>query len=101
MPSKIRKRGICRYRGSVTVKGVTRQRLFADGSKKSYRAAVVWENETRKALEEELSEIATGSLVVSDWVEEYLNDVQPASVHQNRHQVGVGIPVFAGKQHPS
>ena len=76
MPSLIQKRGLRRYRGNVMVMGVTREKLFPDDSKKSYQKAVVWEAETHKALEKELSETPMVCLVVADWTEAYLNDVR-------------------------
>ena len=76
MPSKILKRGIWRYRASVTVNGTAKQKLFPDVTKKSYREAVIWEKENKETLEKELSEIAMEYLAVSDWTEEYLSDVQ-------------------------
>ncbi len=76
MPSLISKRGQERYRASVTVQGKTRQKLFPDGTKKTYREAVVWENEARKALIQHLSQIRTASLMVGNWANEYLEDAQ-------------------------
>ena len=76
MPSLVTKRGKKRYRGSVTVRELMKQKLFPDASKKSYRAAVVWENETRKVLEEKSSKTDMDYLSVLNWTEEYLDYVQ-------------------------
>ena len=74
MPSKVTKRGISRYRASVTVQGQTLQKLFADESKKSYQAALIWEKETKKELEQKLSQTSTASLAVGQWSNEYLTE---------------------------
>ena len=76
MPSVISKRGKERYRASVTVQGQTRQKLFPDATKKSYRKAVVWENDTRKEMAEEQSRTSLESLRVGKWANEYLEDAQ-------------------------
>jgi integrase len=76
MPSKIKKRGISRYRASVTVQGQTRQKVFQDGSKNSYKEALIWEKETKKELEKELSQINLVSLTVGHWVNEYLTEAE-------------------------
>jgi integrase len=82
MPSLISKRGQERYRASVTVDGISRQKLFPDKTRKSYRQAVVWENETRKALTEELSRTRTQSLRIGNWANEYLEDSRNRFVPQ-------------------
>ncbi len=82
MPSLISKRGQERYRASVTVKGISRQKLFPDKTKKSYRQAVVWENETRKALTEEISRTRSQSLRIGNWANEYLEDSRNRFVKQ-------------------
>lgn len=74
MPSKVMKRGALRYRGSVTVQGQVAQKMFADDSKKSHQAAVLWENETRKRLEMELSQTHSTSLAIGQWCNEYLTE---------------------------
>jgi len=76
MPCRIMKRGKLRYRASVTVRGITRQHLFPDATKKSYRKAVAWENKERTEIEEELSQIGMVSLVMSEWTNEYLADAE-------------------------
>jgi len=72
MPSIIMKRGKFRYRASVTVKKVTRQKIFQDNSQKSKREAYLWEEETRKKLEKELSQISMVSLTIGEWVNQYM-----------------------------
>jgi integrase len=74
MPSKVLKRGIPRYRASVTVQGQTLQKLFLDESKKSYQEALVWEKETKKELERRLSQTSTASLAIGLWSNEYLEE---------------------------
>lgn len=74
MPSKVSKRGMSRYRASVTVQGQTLQKLFADESKKSYQAALIWEKETRKELERKLSQTNMASLAIGTWSNEYLTE---------------------------
>ena len=76
MPSRIRKRGLWRYRGSVTVKGVTMQKLFSDDTRKSYRTAVAWEDENRRVLEKEISKTNTNCWTLLEWAEKYLDFVQ-------------------------
>lgn len=76
MPSKIIKRESLRYRASVTVQGQTRQRLFPDTTRKSYREALEWENKVREDLEKELSQTNSEFLAVGDWVNDYLEDAQ-------------------------
>lgn len=74
MPSVVMKRGTFRYRASVTVQKVTRQKIFQDDSQKSKREAYLWEEETRKKLEKELSQTNTVSLTVGEWVNQYLEE---------------------------
>ena len=76
MPSKVSKRGISRYRASVTVQGQTLQKLFPDESKKSYQAALVWEKETKKELEQKLSQTSSASLAIGQWSNEYLTEAE-------------------------
>jgi len=76
MPSKVRKRGIVRYRASVTVKGQTRQKLYPDDSKRSYQDAVVWERETKKEMEKVQSQISLASLAIGSWTNEYLTEAE-------------------------
>lgn len=78
MPSRIKKNGLYRYRASVEdprSPGRRIQKLFPDDSKKSQKEAILWEEETRKALQQE-AEIDTDSLTVRQWVEGYLDDVK-------------------------
>lgn len=76
MPSKVLKRGILRYRASVTVQGRTLQKLFPDESKKSYQAAIFWEKEEKEKLEEKLSRINSTSLAIGQWSNEYLTEAE-------------------------
>lgn len=74
MPSKVMKRGIVRYRASVTVQGQTVQKMYPDESKKSYQAALIWEKEAKKELERSLSQTNTASLAIGTWSNEYLTE---------------------------
>jgi len=76
MPSKVLKRGIWRYRASVTVQGRTLQKLFPDESKKSYQAAIIWEKDEKEKLEEKLSRINSVSLAIGQWSNEYLTEAE-------------------------
>ena len=76
MPSIIRKRGKFRYRASVTVKKVTRQKIFQDNSQKSKREAYLWEEETRKKLEKELSQTSMVSLTIGECVNQYMEEAE-------------------------
>ena len=76
MPSLITKRGKKRYLGTVWVdnqRGPTK--LFPDDSKKSYRAAIEWENTASEKFKRELAkeETATASLNLETWVDDYLD----------------------------
>ena len=76
MPSKVLKRGMWRYRASVTVQGQTLQKLFPDESKKSYQAALIWEKESKKEMERQLSRINSVSLAIGQWSNEYLTEAE-------------------------
>ncbi len=76
MPSKVLKRGIVRYRASVTVRGHTLQKMYPDESKKSYQAALIWEREAKRELERKLSRTSTASLAMGTWSNEYLTEAE-------------------------
>ena len=76
MPSLIKKRGTMRYRASVTVNGMVRQKVFKDDSQKSKREAYLWEEKVRKELEEEQSKTSMVSLAVGDWINQYLEEAE-------------------------
>ena len=76
MPSIVSKRGIKRYRASVTLQSMTQQKMFPDISKKSHQEALVWERETRIKLEERLSQINTASSAIGHWSNEYLTEAE-------------------------
>ena len=73
MPTCTMKRGSLRWRGSVQVQGTQRQKWFPDDSRKSEKAATVWEEETKTALEEEIARTPTVCLTVHDWATAYLD----------------------------
>lgn len=83
MPSLITKNGVLRYRGSVPLpwdqtKRV--QKLFPDGKKESYVAALQWEDMTRKQLQaqgpEGLSPRRQAPLTLIRWRDEYMADAE-------------------------
>lgn len=76
MPSIIMKRGTSRYRASVTVQGVTRQKIFQDNSQKSKREAYLWEEQAKKELEKIQSQISTTSLTADEWITQYLEEAE-------------------------
>lgn len=76
MPSKIRKNGKNRIKANVMVKGVTRSKLFPDATKKSFREALLWEEETRKQLEKEMEQTGSVYLTIGDWIDEYLDEAE-------------------------
>lgn len=74
MPSLITKRGKTRWRASVQIQHLIRQKLFPDDTKKAHRAAIEWEYQTKKALEKELEgAILITSLTTLEWANEYLD----------------------------
>ena len=74
MPTIIVKRGKRRYISQIMVNGVKKAKLFPDTSKASKCAAMQWELEARKRLEQE--SIATRCLSIIVWIDEYLDEVQ-------------------------
>jgi integrase len=76
MPSLIKKRGKNRYRASVMVKGIKKEKLFPDSTKQSFREAVIWENETKENLIKVQSQTNLNSLTAIEWANEYLEEAQ-------------------------
>ena len=80
MPSLIMKNGVFRYRASVPVPGESgkrKQKLYPDDSKKSYKNALLWEEETKKQLVEEMEQEAVmASFNLGVWCDLYLDDVK-------------------------
>ena len=74
MPTIITKRGKRRYLAKVMVKGTVYSKLFPDAGIQSKRAAIEWEVETRKLLEQEL--MAMSCLSIAVWMNEYLDEVK-------------------------
>ncbi len=72
MPSLICKRGKSRWRASITVQGVTKQKLYPDDSRKSEKEAIIWETEQRKEILEDLKTIHLDYLTIHEWATEYL-----------------------------
>ena len=70
------KRGTSRYRASVTVQGVTRQKIFQDNSQKSKREAYLWEGQTKKEQKEIQSQTSTTSLAAGEWINQYLEEAE-------------------------
>jgi len=76
MPSIIVKRNKRRYRGNIQVGDQQRQKLFPDDSKKSYKMALLWEQDTKTMLDQEAKRIGSASLSVGTWINAYLEDVE-------------------------
>ena len=74
MPSLITKRGKKRWRATVMVCSQRKEKLFPDDSKKTYRAAVLWEKEEKERIENE--QTVTTCLTLFDWAQEYLDYAQ-------------------------
>jgi len=74
MPSKITKRGQMKWRASVMVNGITKQKLYPDATKQSYRQAVIWEQEIKEQLKK--TEIDMDCWKIVDWANEYLDDIE-------------------------
>lgn len=74
MPTKTNRRGKLRWRGVVKQNGkIAASRWFGSG-KKEYRKAVVWEEETRKWLQEEAQQkTPTDCLNLLKWGNNYLD----------------------------
>ena len=53
-----------------------------DATKKSYREAITWENETREELLEQLSKTNSESLLIGNWTNEYLAEAHNRFTHK-------------------
>lgn len=62
-----------RWKGVVTIMGQRTEKRFKDDSPKSYRAAVEWENETKKNLKQGLTKTAMDSPTCLEWLNAYLD----------------------------
>ena len=80
MPSLIMKNGVLRYRASVPIPGKPgkrKQKLYPDDSKKSHKKAILWEEKTKKQLQEEMEQEAVmASFNLGIWCDSYLDDVK-------------------------
>jgi integrase len=76
VPSLIQRRGKKRWRGSITVRGITRQKLFPDSSKESEREAGTWEAATKKELLKYLTASDYSKVNLSKWSEDYLSEMK-------------------------
>ena len=78
MPSLCKRRGKKVWRATVMVSGVRRDKWFPDGNKRTEKAAVLWEEEARIQLAEELAcranETPTACLDLLEWATQYLDD---------------------------
>ena len=74
MPAKIKKRGALRWRGVVMFNGLRKEKLFPDASHRSYREAMLWEEETKALLQK--GETVTELPTIDLWIQEYLTDVE-------------------------
>ncbi len=73
MATIIVKRGKKRYISQIMVNGVKKSKLWPDDTMKSKRAAMQWELDIRKRLEQESTATRCLSMVV--WIDEYLDEV--------------------------
>jgi len=99
MPSRIKKNGLYRYRASVTdtnAPGRRIQKLFPDDSKKSQREAILWEEETRKAIR--VGMIDTVYLTVRGWAEGYLDDAKARFVEKTYQEKRSAFKLFLDHQ---
>lgn len=76
MPTIITKRGIRRYRASVTVCGNTRQKLFGDDSQKSFKKAAAWEEGTRQQMIGDQIEASGAYVSIGTFTDSHLNDAK-------------------------
>lgn len=82
MPTIITHHGKRIVRARVTVQGRTRTKKYPDDSRKSYRAAIQWEEDKKTTLAEEIAaeqtETATesNSILIETWLDKYLTDAQ-------------------------
>lgn len=108
MPSLCKKRGVTRWRGNVMVSGVAKVKWFPDASRASQRAAVLWEEETRRALAEMIREGAEaettgGDCSVIEWanacLDRYSRTVAPKTFEEKHAEIGRFVRHF-GAQTP-
>lgn len=67
------KRSSPRWKGVVIVNGKRTEKRFKDDSQKSYRAAVQWEETTRKQFKSPKTKTATASPTCLEWLNAYLD----------------------------
>jgi integrase len=76
MPCIILKRGVRRWRGSVTVNGQPKQKLFPDDSSKSRNRAAAWEEGARKQMLGEQFEASGAYVSIGTFTDFHLDDVR-------------------------
>ena len=74
MPSIVKHHGREVVRARVTVKGITRSKKYPDSSRKSFRAAITWEENERENLKQELTrdQTVSESISIKNWAAQYL-----------------------------
>jgi len=72
MPYLVAKRGVKRYQANVMVKGIRRQKLFPDRSRRSLADAIEWEEQEAARIRHRL-ETGTAYLDIEKWADEYLD----------------------------
>lgn len=105
MPSYITKRGKRRVKAHVMVQGKTREKLFPDDSKKSYRSAVKWEEEAREQIAKEVEEEQTKTHTAScpdllEWATAYLADAEDRLSVKTFREKRYSFKRLSSFQHP-
>ncbi|MFO7597138.1 MAG: site-specific integrase [Desulfocurvibacter africanus] len=75
MPTETIRRGTLRWRGVVKMDGAIQKTKWFDSGPKEQRKAILWEEETRKALRAQ-PKTPTALLEPLKWANDYLNDVE-------------------------
>lgn len=99
MPSICKKRGVRRWRANVMVDGVIKTKWFPDDGKKSERAAIAWEDRTRRAMIRGQIQAATVSCpTVLEWLNKVLDRVQhmAAKTYQEKQACFARATAFFG-----
>ena len=107
MPSLCTKRGKTRWRGNVDVQGNRRTKWFDDSTKGSQRAAILWEEKTRKEMEAQIREKAKaqtgGGCSVLDWANTCLDRYSrtvAAKTFEEKHSCLVRFVSYMGAGTP-
>ena len=109
MPALCKRRGKMRWRGKVIIHGKTKAtKWFGEGKQggKEYKKAVLWEEETRKKImiqQSQATKIPTACLMVRQWINVYLNDVQrryTAKTYQEKRAAFKNFLIFSDPDEP-